>query len=241
MGIARTTPYQHAERAVQLDEDLAFAWYVRGATHSVAGRVGRAIADWRRAMEIDPDTQHLRGDLSYTLAARGELAESLGIAIDLVRSNPMSANDRYHVGLPLVWLGEHERARSWFEKNDSRSPERPRLSSRSLLSLAILSVLEDDVDDAKQAVERLMTRFTRDWPFGERALGSLLATLGDDRAAADVLAHYYALTPAAVVPPTLRTLRTELGQVLYRSGNKIRAVDLFDEAVSGSKSADRSR
>ena len=68
-----------------------FAWYNRGETHPLMGRLRRAIADHDQALQLDPDDASTLGHRGASLRALGRQDEALHDLDRALQRDPASA------------------------------------------------------------------------------------------------------------------------------------------------------
>jgi eukaryotic-like serine/threonine-protein kinase len=94
------------DRALAVDSTLAFAHFARGQLLAGSGRHAESRLAFLRALELDPNEVPAMADLSLNLARAGRLDESLHWAEEALKRAPNLALTHYHVGVPLLALGD---------------------------------------------------------------------------------------------------------------------------------------
>jgi predicted Zn-dependent protease len=103
----------HANRAIELDRELADAWLLKGRCDMAAGQHSRAVASLHRAANADSDCREAFLELAACWSATGEPLRALS-ALDLHNSRfaadqvPLRAVEL--TGRVLLDLGQHNRA-----------------------------------------------------------------------------------------------------------------------------------
>ena len=111
-----------ARRAVQQRPD-AEAYHALGLALDAQGRVGPALAAYRRAVRLDPDHAGAVSSAAYLLGVRGELAEAL--RWDL-RARELDADQPYleiQIGEVLATLGADPAAERWLHRALTLRPD----------------------------------------------------------------------------------------------------------------------
>ncbi len=94
-----------ARDAVSLDGDDAFAHFTLGVVLSMTGRVGEAVAEQHRAIELNPCLAAASGELARLAAFAGRVDEAIDLAETAIGASP---ND------PHVWLWYRAKAHALF-------------------------------------------------------------------------------------------------------------------------------
>jgi TolB-like protein/DNA-binding winged helix-turn-helix (wHTH) protein/Tfp pilus assembly protein PilF len=101
------------EKALSLDPDLAEAHLARGRllwTPSNHFPHDKAIEEYRRALELNPNLDEARNQLAVVYSHVGLLDEALAESEKAVSINPSNTVARYRIGETLLFKGEYERA-----------------------------------------------------------------------------------------------------------------------------------
>jgi len=137
------TPQQ--ERAAQ-----AFALYSTGIHHELADEYEPAFEAYRRAAQLDPDSETIALRLASTLAFLRRTEEALRSVEEFVERHPASED-------ALMWLatfygtaGEEERVLALFRQMTRQFPEQP----RGWLQLAAATARGGDVEAVIQILEQ---------------------------------------------------------------------------------------
>jgi serine/threonine protein kinase len=112
--------YVAVERAIALDPEESMAWFARGRlmwTPSNHFPHERAIRDYRRAIELNPNSAEARSQLALTYNHVGLLEDALREARAAANINPIDALPRIVIGQALLYGGQYDRALSVWSSN----------------------------------------------------------------------------------------------------------------------------
>ena len=161
------------ERLAAKQKDSVAAGFLLGSASERTGQRPRAVAEFRRVLEIDPDFHAALNYLGYTYAESGEnLEEALSLAGRAVALEPDNGAYVDSLGWTYYQLGRHEQARNVLERAVRLEPadatlqehlgdvyvalgqnERAREAYRRALELVDDDNL--DVDQVRRKLERL--------------------------------------------------------------------------------------
>ncbi len=136
-----------AQAALRVDPDLPSAHFTIATAHSMKGMDAQARQAFLRALELDPNNVMAMNNFSNHEALFGRLDESLYWGLRGFSLSGKTANDYYHVAVPLVFLRDDERSRKLLLDAERRFPD----SLRIQIILALLDITEGH---AKQAMAR---------------------------------------------------------------------------------------
>ena len=105
---------QLANRAIELEPNAAFALAFQGVAYAQQGRLGEAVANMRKAAQIDGNPS-IRSLQAHVLALAGHKAEALALVRqieDETRRRCLPLRDRHGASS----LGDHDAANRWFRK-----------------------------------------------------------------------------------------------------------------------------
>jgi adenylate cyclase len=145
-----------ADKAVSLTPDLDYAFWARGLALGAHGEVGRAINDFERAIEINPNCSLAYGSMAFALIRAGRFQESFDASMIALNSNPHdpSLYFRYSIlGYATFFMGDYETAEEWCRK--AMTLKSTEFGTFTVL-IAILQATER-LDEAKQTLERCRT------------------------------------------------------------------------------------
>ena len=105
------------ERLTAKQPDPAAAGFLLGAAYERTGQRGKAVAEFRRVLELDPDFHAALNYLGYTYAESGEnLEEALALVAGPWRSTPTTVRTSIPWVGPTIRLGRPEQARGYLER-----------------------------------------------------------------------------------------------------------------------------
>ena len=104
-------------RALDLDPDLPEAHFAKGYffwTHSQHWEVGKAIGEYRRALDLAPNSQELCDQMGLIFLHLGLFEEARQIGVRAQKINPLNPLTHYLEANALFWQGEDaEAVRIW--------------------------------------------------------------------------------------------------------------------------------
>jgi tetratricopeptide (TPR) repeat protein len=105
------------ERLAAKQKDSVAAGFLLGSAYERTGQRPRAVAEFRRVLEIDPDFHAALNYLGYTYAESGEnLEEALSLVGRAVALDPDNGAYVDSLGWTYYQLGRHEQARGYLER-----------------------------------------------------------------------------------------------------------------------------
>lgn len=105
------------ERLAAKQKDSVAAGFLLGSAYERTGQRPRAVAEFRRVLEIDPDFHAALNYLGYTYAESGEnLEEALKLVGRAVALEPDNGAYVDSLGWTYYQLGRHEQARGYLER-----------------------------------------------------------------------------------------------------------------------------
>lgn len=167
------------ERLVSRQKDSIAAGFLLGVAYERTGQRGRAVSEFRRVLELDPDFHAALNYLGYTYAESGEnLEEALSLVGRAVALEPDNGAYVDSLGWTYYRLGRHEQAREILERAVRLEPadatlqehlgdvyvalgqnERAREAYRRALELA-----DDNAEQVRRKLERLQEGVPRPRP-----------------------------------------------------------------------------
>src|SRR5262249_23086562 len=137
------------ERAIALNPNYATAhqWYQNGTT-TAFGRFDQAIAEGKRAIELDPLSPVINTDLGYTLINARRYDEAIVQLRKTLEIDPTFYYAHYTLGMALQLKGDLPNAIAEYTKAQ-------RLTDNNLLARVLLAVTKAQSGDKNAAVQML--------------------------------------------------------------------------------------
>lgn len=222
-----------ARHALDLDPDLPDAYYALASAYLAQEHDQAAIAQFERALELDP--QHLPSllDGGYNYSVLGQFARSLALSSRALPLSPNVPNTRHHVAIPLLFLGNDRRSEDWFRLAESEGMAYHRLD----MGRITLDIMRGRSEAAVDQTLRSLERYSGEPEFELFAADALLF-LGELEASRATLQRAFRLTPDMTFwDLSDRTWRTNYAFLLHQLGQGERAAELFDEALRVDRAA----
>ena len=218
-----------ARKAIALDPELADGHFALGDLQSNQLRLADARRSYLRALELEPSHDGAMADLANAYVALGRYDEALDYALRATQLDPNKIHGPYHVGLPLLSLGDDSASARYLLGAERRFPGELRvqglLAALDLRRGAGPAALErarklvaNDPDDTEGAPILAETAVVLAAPDAE-ALIAPLATRDPD-------------APAQMFPESLRSL---YAMTLHRRGDEGRARKLWRESADAAR------
>jgi len=196
--------------------------YVRaGDMYLAANDVAGAIAQYRKALELNADNAVAHSNLGGLLSTEGQFEEAERHLRTALRLDPQSGAAHFNLGVMLFRLGKAAEAARHLS-------EAVRLKPQHATAQRTLGVLLVNQGMPEQALVHLReaVRLEPENATAHFCLGKALVAQGDiDQA----VQH---LTTAVRLEPDYATARCLLGQVLYRAGRTAEAISQLSLAVN---------
>jgi TolB-like protein/Flp pilus assembly protein TadD len=143
-----------AHKAIEIDPQLGAAREALALNLQQMGRLQEALAEYRRAVAIDPSNTDVLSDASFGESTSGRYDEALTHASRALALVPNTPVPYYHVGVPLVLLDDDARSERFLTAAATRfvSTTRPDRIGRLEILLAFLDLRRGR---AAAAVERM--------------------------------------------------------------------------------------
>jgi adenylate cyclase len=153
--------YEIAKRAVSLEDTNEYAHWTLGYIQYYRRKRDLAIAELKRAIELNPNCSLAYGSLGSILSESGDPEESIKNSEIAIRTNPKDPSiffRYYGIALAHFSAGRYSEASLWARKSVHRKPSWRGGHAVLASSLAQLDLLEE----AKEAVDNYLENFPRE-------------------------------------------------------------------------------
>jgi len=150
--------YELAKRAITLEDRNEYAHWAMGMIDLYRGNHNKAIAEYQRAIELNPNFSLAYGSLGTALNYIGEFDESIRNNETAIRSDPMDISIAFRftsIALAHYLAGRYGEAEEWARKAVYRKPNWYMGHTMLAASLAQL----DRLEEAKEAVANYLQIF----------------------------------------------------------------------------------
>ena len=147
--------YNYGKTAITLDQYNEYAHWIFGLIQLVQGKRDMAVAELRRAVELNPNCHLAYGSLGTVLSFSEESDESIRNNEIAIRSNPKDPSIFFrYSGIAMAHFvaGRYPEAAQWARKSINRKPNWRIGHAVLASSLAQLNLL----DEAKEAVDNFL-------------------------------------------------------------------------------------
>jgi TolB-like protein/class 3 adenylate cyclase len=147
--------YEIAKRAVTLDDTSEYAHWTLGLIQYFLKKQGLAIAEFKRAIELNPNCSLAYGSLGTVLGEFGDPEESIKNSEIAIRTNPKDPSIFFrYSGIAMAHFsaGRYSEASLWARKSVHRKPSWRSGHAVLASSLAQLNLFEE----AKEAVDNFL-------------------------------------------------------------------------------------
>src|ERR1041384_3873173 len=117
-------------KLIQLDPEPWFYWFrrgvandERGAAYGQKGDLDRAIADFDRAIQIEPNLADAYNNRGAAYGLKGDVDRAIADFDTAIQLNPRLKGAHYHRGLTYKLKGDQARARADFDKEEQLYPD----------------------------------------------------------------------------------------------------------------------
>ncbi len=122
------TALGYANRAVELAPNIAQTYLARYHIQAALKRSGDALADLRRAFDIDPGNADVTVELAYRLLLSGDAKQAQTYYSEAIRRNPWRVGSYIGLFEASLQAGDFEQARSSIEKVRAMAPGDPNVA-----------------------------------------------------------------------------------------------------------------
>lgn len=198
-------------------EGVSASWHARrGDAHLLGGRADEAIAEFRQAVEIQPDSALFHYNLGAALAKAGKSPDAIQQYLRALQLRPDYAEVHYNYGTELLRSNQPLPAAEAFRKALASNPTL--VEARSNLGVALLSAgqVQAGIVALREAIDEDPNH--ADWHLN---LAKAAIQSGDAQQAAESLEQALRLDPEHL------EARVNYGHTLARLGRQDRAVEHF--------------
>jgi serine/threonine protein kinase/Tfp pilus assembly protein PilF len=222
-----------AQKALALDPSLADAHVALAAGYYFKGKAANTRLSLLKAMELNPNDWEAMNNLSILESDIGHYDEALHWARRGFQLNPNSGVSYYHVGLPLLYLGDDAVTERWLAEGEQHFPSEMRIQ-------ILLAALDLQRGRERNALERALKAAAAQ-PAHEELL-ILIADLALIMDTADVetrVEQFFRSSPDLSPAPMmlLESPRAEYAYLLARRGATTRATELMQQAAKMAREA----
>jgi len=104
------------QKTIELEPNFGFAHLFASSAYIEKGMYSEAIAEARKASELNPANSHSIAFLGYALAKSGKQAEARGVLEELLKRSTERYVSPYSIALTYNGLGERDEALAWLER-----------------------------------------------------------------------------------------------------------------------------
>jgi tetratricopeptide (TPR) repeat protein len=170
------------DHAIAVTRNNYLAHDNRGLFLFKAGRIDEALADYRRALAINPAYLNANNNLGHALAGQGRPAEAVPLYEVALRANPNHLEVRNNLANSLSDVGRLPEAMEHYEFVLARDPNHANALNGSAVALA----MQNRLPEAKARLEHSV-RIAPENPSAHNNLGNVCSMLG---LPGEALRHY---------------------------------------------------
>lgn len=145
-----------AQRATQLQPDLAQAWSALAFSDDARGDIDQAIIGYEKAIELDPNNSSTISSVAYLYGKKGRLADALERCVAVLHTDQLYLN--LQVAQLLELLGFTVLAEQWYLKADVLSPDNVFATHQRARFYLAQNQSEQAIEVIEQAINRGVKR-----------------------------------------------------------------------------------
>ncbi|MEP6571083.1 MAG: protein kinase [Gemmatimonadota bacterium] len=218
-----------ARKAIELDSDLAEGHFALADLESVVFKFSDARRSYLKALELNPSHGGAMADLANVYVALGRFDEALDWALRNFQLNPNSIHGPYHVGLPLIALGDDSASARFLLSAEQRMPTELRVQGL----LAWLDMRRGNTQISLERSRRLV-RNEPDNTEGPPILAEL-AVVSSAPDAEALIAPLATKDPEAAGQYFTASLRSLYALTLHRRGDDKLATELWRQSTDAAQ------
>jgi tetratricopeptide (TPR) repeat protein len=184
------------------------------------GRVDEAIAEDRKALEMQPDDPLVHNNLGYSLVQKGKMDEGMAQYEKALQLNPGFALAHYNLGNAFLKKGNLDGAIAQFQKAQQINPGTPLAHNNLGIALAQENRMDEAMAQFQEALE-----IDPDSLDARQNLGSVLLQKGR---VDEAIAQYQ---KALEIKPDIAEAHHNLGKALLQKGRVDEAIAHFQRAL----------
>jgi tetratricopeptide (TPR) repeat protein len=184
------------------------------------GRHEEAIAEWKHALELNPDDPGGQMNLGLALAGTGKLGEAIAHYQKAVQANPEYAEAHNNLGVALAGTGKLDEAIEHYQRALQIDPEYAAAHNNFGLALAAAGKFADAIEHYRRALE-----LKADFADAHLNLGVALAGTGR---LDEAIAHFRKILE---IDPKSAEAYSNLGNAMARAGHPEEAIAQYQKAL----------
>ena len=184
------------------------------------GRTEEAIAEWKSALELNPDDSGGQMNLGLALAGTGKLGEAITHYQKALEANPEYAEAHNNLGVALAGTGKLDDAIVHYQLALQINPEYAEAHNNFGLALAGMGKFADAIEHYQKALELKAN-------FGDAHL-NLGVALGSTGKLDEAVAHFQKVLE---IEPQSAEAYNNLGNAMARMGNSEQAIAHYQKAL----------
>jgi tetratricopeptide (TPR) repeat protein len=148
------------EKAIELLPDLAEAhsglakaYRKKGALDEASRASAKAITIYRKALELDPENNHIRNSLALFLVESGRVDEAIPIYEKAIRLDPVSPVPHSNLGSALARMGKWDEAITSYERATKLAPTDAMAFFNLGNALTTMGKWDEAIDAIEKAIE----------------------------------------------------------------------------------------
>jgi tetratricopeptide (TPR) repeat protein len=209
------------DHAIRVTHDNYVAHDNRGLFLFKAGKIEEAMADYRRALAINPAYLNANNNLGYALAQQGRPAEAIPCYRAALRANPNHLEVRNNLANALSDVGQLPEAMEHYDFVLARDPHHANALNGSAVALA----MQNRLPEAKLRLEHSL-QVAPDNASAHNNLGNVCSMLGEPD---EALRHY---RRAAELNPSDANAFMLIGTLLLQKEKLADAALSFERAIA---------
>ena len=214
--------------AVPISLDHAEAQHTPGRARGGQGQLDAAIAEYRKAIRLNPNDAEAHSNLGFAFARLGQFDAAVAECREAIRLDPKLAAAHVNLGMALARQGKVSAAIPEFRKAIRLAPNLAQAHSNLGAALVSRGKLDAATGELREAI-----RLNPNLAIAHTSLGLVLRLQGKIDAAVAEFREAIRLNPNLAAAQTgLGVVLADQGNVLLWSGEYDKAVKTYREALS---------